>query len=236
MPFVQRARIPGWTWWVAATLVAAALAALVAGMAAGRYARQGFAAATATDAQLRAAFLDSEIARFRLVPLALSDDRDVIATLDSAAGAPDRLNRKLAALARSTGAAVIYLVGPAGRAVAASNWATPQSFVGRDYRFRRYYRDARRTGEASQFALGTVSGKPGLYLARRTDRGGVVVVKLEFDRIEAAWRRAGGDTYVRDAAGVVVVTSRPAWRFDTTRPLSPAALAALRAEARVRTR
>ncbi|KQT34728.1 histidine kinase [Sphingomonas sp. Leaf412] len=227
-------RLPGWTWWIAATLVVAALAAAVAATVAGRYARAAVAAQTATDAQLRAAFLDSEVARFRLLPLALSADRDVLATLDGRPGARAVLDRKLGALARTTGAAVIYLVGPAGRAVAASNFAGPQSFVGRDYRFRRYYRVARARGEASQFALGTVSGRPGLYLARRTDGGGVVVVKLEFDRIERAWRRAGGTTYVRDAAGMVVVASRPDWRFATTRPLSPATVARLRTDASLR--
>ena len=228
---MRRPHLPGWTWWALATLALAALAGWAAAGAAERQARAHLAAQAATDAQLRAALIDSEIARFRLVPLALSDDRDVIATLDRVEGAGDRLNRKLAALARATGAAALYLVAPDGRAVAASNWRSARSFVGTDYRFRRYYRDARDRGAASQFALGIVSGQPGLYLARRIARGGVIVVKLEFDRVEEAWRRAGGTTYVRDANGVVLVTSRPAWRFAATRPLSAATVARLREEA-----
>lgn len=228
---MARSHPSGWTWWTLATLVLAGLAAWAAASVAGRQAARGVAAQTATEAQLRGALLDSEVARFRLVPLALSDDRDVLAALAAEPGARERLNRKLAALAQATGAAALYLVGPEGRALAASNWAGARSFVGRDYRFRRYYREARFRGEASQFALGTVSGKPGLYLARRTARGGVIVVKLEFDRIEAAWRHAGGETFVRDANGVVVVASRPAWRFAATRMLPAATVARLRGEA-----
>lgn len=228
---MARSHPSGWTWWTLATLVLAGLAAWAAASVAGRQAARGVAAQTATEAQLRGALLDSEVARFRLVPLALSDDRDVLAALAAEPGARERLNRKLAALAQATGAAALYLVGPKGRALAASNWAGARSFVGRDYRFRRYYREARFRGEASQFALGTVSGKPGLYLARRTARGGVIVVKLEFDRIEAAWRHAGGETFVRDANGVVVVASRPAWRFAATRMLPAATVARLRGEA-----
>lgn len=227
------ARVPGWLRWIAAAALLAALAALVAATVAGRRAREQVAHAAAIDARLRAALLDSELARFRLMPLALSDDRDIVAALGGGATARDRLNRKLAALARSTGAGAIYLIGRQGHAIAASNAGTARSFVGRDYRFRRYYRLALTGGEASQFALGTVSGKPGLYLARRTGGSGVIVVKLEFDRVEAAWRAAGDITYVRNPLGLLVVTSRPAWRFTTTRPLSPAALDALRAEASI---
>ncbi|WP_436286733.1 sensor histidine kinase [Sphingomonas trueperi] len=203
--------------------------AVAAGWIAGNRTRETLVSGAGTNAQLRAALLDSEIARFRLLPLALGDDRDVAATL---AGAPPRaLNAKLESLARTTGAAAIYVIGADGRTRAASNWRTPQSFVGSDYRFRRYFRDASTRGEASQFALGTVSRHSGLYLARRTPLNGVIVVKLEFDAIEAAWRRAGGDTYVEDPAGLVLVASDPGLRFAVARPILPAVLAALRREA-----
>ncbi|WP_298813836.1 ATP-binding protein [uncultured Sphingomonas sp.] len=216
--------------WLIMIVAALAIVAVAAHVARGR-ARDALAEGVLTDARLRASLLDSEIARFRLLPLALGDDRDVAATLAKQSGASVALDRKLESLARTTGAAVIYLVDPSGRAVAASNWRTPSSFVGNDYRFRRYVRDARPSGSAAQFALGTVSRRPGLFLARRTAAGGVVVVKLEFTRVEADWARAGGDTFVRDSNGVVVVSSRPEWRFAATRPLSRQRLAAVRAEA-----
>jgi two-component system C4-dicarboxylate transport sensor histidine kinase DctB len=220
--------LSGWRYWALAALLGVAMA-VAAGWIAGNRTRETLVSGARTNAQLRAALLDSEIARFRLLPLALGDDRDVAATL---AGAPPRaLNAKLESLARTTGAAAIYVIGADGRTRAASNWRTPQSFVGSDYRFRRYFREASTRGEASQFALGTVSRHSGLYLARRTPLNGVIVVKLEFDAIEAAWRRAGGDTYVEDPAGLVLVASDPGLRFAVARPILPAVLAALRREA-----
>lgn len=186
------------------------------------------------DARLRQVLLASEIARFRLMPLALSDDRDVVAAIRGGGDAVHALNRKLDALADSTGASVIYVIGRDGLAIAASNAGEPRSFVGNDYRFRRYYRDAMRRGHATQFALGTVSQRPGLYLSRRIAEGGVVVVKLEFDRIEREWRAAGGITFVTDAAGVVLIASRPAWRFATTRPIPSTIAAAERADSGAR--
>ncbi len=132
------------------------------------------------------------------------------------------LNRKLEALAQEFGAAAIYVIDRQGMAFGASNWRQPHSFIGRDYTFRPYFQQALQTGQAQQFALGTASHRPGLYLATRAAGGAaVVVVKLEFDGIESAWHRAGGITYVTDRAGVILVASRPAWRFAATTPLDP---------------
>lgn len=219
----------------AAALLLAALVAMIAGHVAERRARRDVQQGVAADARLRQALLTSEIERFQLLPMALGDDVDVRAALADTPGARVRLNAKFAAMARETGAAAIYLIAPSGVAIAANNAGTPYSFVGRDYRFRRYFGDATRTGTGSQFALGTVSQRPGLYLARRTRVGGVVVVKLEFDRLERAWRAAGGDTFVTDPDGVIRVTTRPGWRFAVTRPLSPARAQVVRADSGVAT-
>ncbi|WP_232833946.1 MULTISPECIES: ATP-binding protein [unclassified Sphingomonas] len=213
-----------------AALLFAMMVGYVAGEIAGQRARANLENGLAADARLRQALLASELERFELLPVALADDVDVRAALAGQAGAAVRLDGKLAALAREAGAAAIYLIAPSGRAIAANNAGTAQSFVGQDYRFRRYYADARRTGAGRQFALGTVSRRPGLYLSRRTPGGGVIVVKLEFDRIEQAWRAAGGDTFVTDRDGIVRVTSHPEWRFAATRPLPAARAAAVLAD------
>ena len=217
--------------WLIVVALAAALAALVAGLVTRGRVRAGVAETVRADARLRAALLDSELARYRLMPLALADDRDVGAALEGRRGAVAALDRKLERLAASTGASVIYVVDRRGIAIAASNWRTPVSFVGNDYRFRRYVRDAARTGAATQFARGTVSNRPGLFFARRAAAGGVVVVKLEFDRVQADWARAGGETFVEDREGVVLVSSRPEWVFTRTRPIDARHMAELRADA-----
>ncbi len=217
--------------WLIAVALAATLAALVAGLVTRGRVRAGLIETVTADARLRAALLDSELARYRLMPLTLADDRDVVAALRGEAGAVAALDAKLETLATATGASVIYVVDARGVAIAASNWRTPVSFVGKRYRFRRYVRDAARTGAASQFARGTVSGRPGLYFSRRAAAGGVVIVKLEFDRIQADWARAGGETFVEDAEGVVLVSSRPEWVFRRTRAIDARHLAELRADA-----
>ena len=217
--------------------IVVAILAIAAAWGAGRLAEQRVVTAlhqqVESDARLRAALLNGELARFRLLPLTLADDRDVIAAIGGSAAAKRALDIKLEALSRVTGAPAIYVIGSDGITISASNWRSVQSFVGADYRFRPYFRDALARGEASQNALGTVSGHPGLYLSRRIANRGVIVIKLEFDRIERVWASAGGITLVRNPLGVVLVTSRPAWRFAATRPLSARDEAQFRGEARV---
>lgn len=44
---------------------------------------------------------------------------------------------------------------------------------------------------------------------------GVIVVKLEFDRLESDWNNAGRPTFVTDERNIVLITSLPSWRFMT---------------------
>lgn len=207
--------------WLACALLAALLVAALVLKVEERRGMAQEAQTARAELQMRAALITSEIARFRLLPIALADDRDVGAAIAGVASARDPLNRKLEVLAAETGARTIYVLGKDGKAIAASNWRKPQSFVGTDYSSRRYVRDGLACGQAMHFAMGTVSKQPGLYMAQRTAAGGLVVVKLEFDRIEAAWAEADSATFVTDSHGIILVSSRPDWHFALTRPLSP---------------
>ena len=212
------------------TALAALVVALVAFAALRWASRDALATAHAAAEQTARTHhgrLVSELQKFRLLPLVLTEYPAVAAVVqgpDSAAVA--QLNEKLELLARRTDAAVIYVIDRNGRTVAASNWRLPTSFLGQDYGFRPYFRDALRSGSAELFALGTVSNRPGLFIARGIGpegrRTGVIVVKVEFDAVESEWARAEGPTFVTDRNGVVIITSRPEWRFRTTRPLDPA--------------
>jgi two-component system C4-dicarboxylate transport sensor histidine kinase DctB len=184
-------------------------------------------------ARSQAGLLASELQKFRLLPLVLSEYPDVRAVLAGAGtAARDRLNGKLELLSNRTDAAAIYVIDRNGHTLAASNWRLPTSFVGRDYGFRPYFQGALRDGAAELFALGTISGRPGLFIARRVESDGrvlgVIVVKVEFDRLEAVWARQPGPTFVADRHGVVIITSRPEWRFHRTRPLVPDSIAEFR--------
>ena len=175
---------------------------------------------TRIDANLNTALLRAVLDKQRALPLVLSKDRALEAALqDKTSATIDPLNEKLETLAKGTQAAVIYLVGMDGIAIAASNWRGPTSFVGNDYKFRPYFQEALKNGDAEYFALGSVSNRPGLYISRRIEGPngplGVIVVKLEFDRLESDWNNAGRPTFVTDERNIVLITSLSSWRFMT---------------------
>lgn len=204
--------------------------AIIAVVLSGEWARRDAATLATgqatTAAMLHTSVLRSELDRHRSLPMVLAQDPELVAAVTSPSPAAiARLNRKLEGLARDVRAAAIYLLDSRGTAVAASNWRAPTSFVGSDYRFRPYFHEAIRNGQADFFALGTVSGRPGLYLAERVmdARGrpvGVIVAKVEFDVLERGWLASRKPTYVTDENGVVLITTVPEWRFRTARRLN----------------
>ena len=221
--------------WAAAlaTLLLAAIAFAAFGWAGG-HARTASDIAAAQQARSAASRLAGELQKFRLLPLVLIEYPDVHDVLGGGDDATvRRMNSKLELLAERTDAAVIYLIAHDGRTIAASNWREPQSFVGQNYGFRPYFRDALANGGAELFALGTVSGRPGLFIARRVEEAGrtlgVIVVKVEFDRLEAEWARQPLSTFVADDHGVIIITSRDDWRFRTLAPIDAPTRAAIRA-------
>jgi two-component system C4-dicarboxylate transport sensor histidine kinase DctB len=223
--------------WIAFAIVSAGL--LSAGLFIGeetfkRSAITGLVAETETDAELKRALLLAVLDRSRSLPLVLAGDADLKRTL--AREQPEdltRLNAKLAALAEETRASAIYVIGLDGTAISASNWNQPDSFVGSNYAFRDYFSTALKKGTAEQYALGSVSRRPGLYLSRRVQNEdgtvlGVVVVKVEFDQLEESWRRSGKLTFVTDNHGIVLITSQPSWRFLTMSDIPPKELSQIR--------
>lgn len=167
---------------------------------------------------LRVIALQSELDKQAAIPLILAEDSDIINAIQQPEHqALNSISIKLEKLHLQTRSAAIYLLDKKGIALAASNWALPTSFVGSNYSFREYFKQALAKGAAEQFALGTVSRKPGLYLARRIGTQeqplGVVVLKVEFDAMESAWAAAQGKTFVTGSTGEILLSSQAEWRF-----------------------
>ncbi|MER9393670.1 MULTISPECIES: ATP-binding protein [unclassified Mesorhizobium] len=228
----KRAR-RAWLLFAAIALVIVATALTGAGLYARRAEVAALAAQGRTDANLKVALLRAVLESPRGLPLLLSEDQQVHDALQNKGAVTiDVLNRKLEGLVSGTKASVLYVTGVDGFAIASSNWRETTSFVGNDYGFRAYFSGAMQSGTAEYFALGNISKRPGLYISRRVGNAaaplGVVVVKMEFDQLEADWHEANRPAYVSDDHGVVLITSVPSWRFMTTAPLAGPVAAAIR--------
>lgn len=189
----------------------------------------------ANVARLTASSFQRQVDKFRLVATTLSADSDVERLLDTrTAASAARLNERLADLSTALDASVIYLIDAKGTTIASSNWRQPNSFLNENYGFRAYFTQAMAKGEWEQYALGTRSRIPGLFVARRVVTGakatGVIVVKIRFDRLEREWAAATGSAFVTSRQGVILVSSIPSWRFQTVRRLDEAEQNQLRAQ------
>ncbi|UVO53116.1 ATP-binding protein [Sphingomonas sp. SUN039] len=186
-------------------------------------------------AKLAASSYERQVDKFQLVATTLSADPDVVDLLDRRAGdSATRLNARLAGLTAALDASVIYLIDDSGTTIASSNSRQADSFVGLNYGFRPYFRQAMAQGRFEQYALGTRSRIPGLFVARRvTTAGGtrgVIVVKIRFDRLENEWAGTLGTAFVASEQGVILVTSKPEWRFQTIGKLDAGARKRLTAQ------
>lgn len=184
---------------------------------------------------LASASLNAELQRFESLPAVLAQHP----ALGQLLAAPrDRqrvaeVNALLAKTSGRTGAALLYLVDPAGLTLAASNWTQPDSLVGQNYAFRPYFREALAGRTGMFFGVGATTGIPGFFIAHPvSDNGhviGVVAVKIDLSALEATWAESGEAIMVVDRHGVVALSSNAAWKFATLAPLSEDSRGALEA-------
>ena len=198
---------------------------------AGRYAErrawQERSAEARGQLQLYAQSIHTLVQRFRSVPEVLALDSDIKSLLRAPdeRGLRDKLNQRLERLNGAAGSTVLYLLDRRGDTLAASNWNDWSSFVGNNYAFRPYFQDALRQSSGRYFAVGVTTGVPGYFLShvvRDEDDSvlGVLVVKLELEALQREWAGQAGVLLVADSYGVVILSSRPAWRFRALQALS----------------
>lgn len=177
--------------------------------------------------------LEATLSRHESLPGLLALDPSLAALLREP-GNPQRIaaaNAYLEAAQQGAAVAVTFLIDAQGNTLAASNWRLPRSFVGHNYAFRPYFRDAMTDGLGRFYGVGFTTGESGYFLAAPVrDQGkvlGVIVVKVGLEAMEQALIGAGDTLLLADADGVVFLSSDRKLRYHTLAPLSPKAIARL---------
>lgn len=170
--------------------------------------------------------LEATLARHESLPGLLALDPALAAVLREPAN-PQRIaaaNAYLEAAQQGAAVAVTFLIDAQGMTLAASNWRLPRSFVGHNYAFRPYFRDALKDGLGRFYGVGVTTGEPGYFLAAPVrDRGevlGVIVLKVGLESMEQALAGAGDTLLLTDADGVVFLSSDRKLRYRTLAPLN----------------
>ncbi|MCB1819620.1 MAG: hypothetical protein KDI77_17010, partial [Gammaproteobacteria bacterium] len=179
-----------------------------------------------------------QLDEFAFLPALLADDHRLRALLQSPrdAALQDQVNRYLAHANTIAGSLDVYLMDARGVTLAASNWQKELTFVGRNFAFRPYFIEAMQGGAGRYYALGTTSGRRGFYFSYPVGAAesplGVVVVKIDIDTLENAWRSQDSELVVTDPDGVIFISTRPQWRFRTLQPLRADTIERIRASRR----
>lgn len=178
--------------------------------------------------ELYITYLQGVLDKYKSLPELLATDRLLVQALRYPADAQqiDTLNRYLETINSISDTADTYLMDRTGLTIAASNWKSEQSFVGRNFSYRPYFQEAMQGRLGRYFALGTTSSKRGYYFAYpvKKDRAilGAVVVKINIDSVEQNWGHRDESYLISDPDGVIFVTSNPEWLYRTLEPLDTA--------------
>ncbi len=123
---------------------------------------------------------------------------------------------------------VCYLMDHNGNTLASSNRREADSFVGQNFSFRPYFKRAIDGVPATYMALGTMSGKRGVYHSfpifesGEDSPVGVVVIKISIEQIEKELNLNTDETVlVTGPRGVVFISNRNEWLYRSVSELMP---------------
>ena len=181
-------------------------------------------------AELYAASIGGALNKYEFLPLAVAQSDAVAQLLEQpSADKVTQINAYLVDMNRRAGAFAVYVLDDKGTTLASSNWQDRSSYVGVNYGFRPYFKNAIAGGIGRFYGIGFSTFEAGYFISQPVQRDGrilgIVAAKVNLDWIEQSWRTpgAGEQIWVKDANGVIILATTPAFKFKTLAPLSPAA-------------
>ena len=130
---------------------------------------------------------------------------------------------------------VCYLIDRSGNTIASSNREAPDSFVGKNFGFRPYFKASIQNQPYNYLALGTASGVRGAYYSHPIygeapdNPVGIVVIKAAIDQIEKQLDLTDDEiVLVTDPQGVIFISNRRDWLYHLLWELPPAQIADIR--------
>lgn len=171
-----------------------------------------------------ASHIQNKLDKFAHIPQLIAKDAPLIEALlhPQNSAQIDITNRYLEEVNQIIQAADTYLIDEYGNTIAASNWNIERSFVGRNFAFRPYFKQAIVGKRSQYFALGSTSGQRGYYYSFPVTYAGaiigVVVVKMDLISIEDNWQEKRSIFVANDENQIVFMSSEPSWLFKSLTP------------------
>lgn len=120
--------------------------------------------------------------------------------------------------------ATVFLMDKNGRTVAASNFDQEHSFIGKNYSFRPYFKDALENETGRFLAVGITSYELGYYVAHTVkNRGktiGVIVIKIDLRHIQQFTKDMDGDYFIADERNIIFLSSNKSFELKSLTTIS----------------
>lgn len=218
-------KFTGYGIYIAALLLAMAIALYSAGQLTYRKGLQKLADEGSARLELHTTYLLGLLEKYESLPELLANDKRLINYLVNPGGREriDALNKYLETINNISDASDTYLMNREGLTIAASNWNEPHPFVGRNFSYRPYFKEAMQGHLGRYFALGATSSRRGYYFAYPVRHNksilGALVIKIGIDSVEKSWGQPNQSFLVTDPDGVIFFTTDHDWRYRTLYPL-----------------
>jgi two-component system C4-dicarboxylate transport sensor histidine kinase DctB len=179
-------------------------------------------------------YLQGVLEKYESLPELLAIDNNLVRALlnPHEKARIETLNKYLETINTVSDTLDTYLMNKDGLTIAASNWNEKRPFIGRNFSYRPYFKQAMEGDLGRYFALGVTSSKRGYYFAfpvyRNDDILGAVAIKISIDSVEEKWAQGVENYLVSDPDGVIFITTKPQWRYRTLRRLAPDVLQRIR--------
>ena len=227
--------VPGVAWRAAFMVVVAALMVWAGGEWAGQQEREAQWDNLRRAGEVQTLALRGVATRYSYLPHTAGQHPLVTALLRQPASRAlrDEANAHLEGINRQAGSDALYVMAPDGTTLAASNWATPRSFVDQNYGNRPYFKDAMQGRSGRFYGVGKTTGEPGLFFSAPVRDGGgrvlgVIAVKVSLQPIVATWDQLRDPVVLLDERGIAFLGA-PDWLYKTSRPLGEAEVRAVQA-------
>ena len=130
---------------------------------------------------------------------------------------------------------VCFLIDSSGNCIGSSNRNTPDSFIGVNYLFRKYFQDAIQGRPSVELALGRVTGIRGIFFSHPVFSSdgakpiGVVVIKVSTQGLDRVFSKTRNMiAMLVNSDGMIFVSSRDNWILNLLWKLPPLELARIR--------
>lgn len=168
--------------------------------------------------------LYSTIDQYYILPYMLSMDNIIKQSMNQPDdNVSESLNKHVEYFNTQLKTAAIFILNAQGKTIASSNWRRPGSYVGQDYSYRPYYKQAMMGLNGRFYGIGSTTNTPGFFLSTGIKREGkivgVVVVKISLNDIENVWAEGPENIIVSDEHSIIFLSSKSQWRMRTLEPL-----------------